>query len=660
MLPFDPFGWFYSLLGSIQEGWQRLALYERIRYSRPVERTIDWLSELTIISRFSDLPAIQRVRESGVLDVFWGSLTAFLQFSLVAPFRLILSLFGLTFEWLFSREWKGVLLTAIPVFFLSGLAVATWLGGRAKPKQLAANYYEMAEQHLQQSTSRQRTDLSELSTKGLSQEESRQNELPSQDKVRIAEMLTNRVVVLQPTAEWRFRVGALLARYGAFESSQKILKKIAPESGRGQPAAHGVMAIMLFNRMVKNEEDEEDEDLRKNFVHHAESGLPWLALPREVMLALSDYHWRQGNQDRAIQVLNVAADRFPGLHTLVSQRALAAGRKDLAVTAKRRAMEDLQAALNEDPANVLLRVRLAQMFDTTMEGLTQAHQVLEAGIEHEPTPLLWRAISEVYRIIFVRQLVESNYSMVDLNILDLALQFDPSNPLVADQIHNIVEYRYRPLEELSAAIQQILAAGTATVGTHAILAEIHLAQNNLLGAKVHLTQVFQTAPKAARFVNSLVRLHLEAGQLDDAIDVGIRSLSLLDADGLLKERYVDDLLHTMGLVFLQAGRNEDALSAFENALICNPNKSETHQELATYFRSTGDLKAAEKHEGALAEIAAAQKSAEATSSTGVTSQQFALPTQPAPNGAMPAAEQIFPEVRPDGADIGEPETPEAG
>ena len=107
-------------------------------------------------------------------------------------------------------------------------------------------------------------------------------------------------------------------------------------------------------------------------------------------------------------------------------------------------------------------------------------------------------------------------------------------------------------------------------------------------------------PHAAFFTDQLAQIYASHGKIDAAIQISVEALSILDRDKLLRERNVDGLLHTVGLLFLQVGRVPDAESALENALNANPNRTDTRSELIRHYRSIGKEQKASEHEKYLA------------------------------------------------------------
>ncbi len=292
----------------------------------------------------------------------------------------------------------------------------------------------------------------------------------------------------------------------------------------------------------------------------------------------------------------MACKTYPDLYVNVAKLADESKNPQLAALARQQEITRWSELLAANPMNQVARIHLVQLLQTDAEGFKESEQLLKEGINLRPTPLLKRALSDVYRRQFVRDLAGSEDTVGNLVMLNKAIQVDPTNPLVALQISDLVKKSVRPIEDLSSDLHKVLASGAANVAVHALLAEIELTRNNPNAAKMHLKQVFHAAPTAAKYADQLMQLYLADGKFNEAIQAGQRALSQLRQDKLLKARFVDGLQHTMGLAYLRAERHAEAVTAFEGALAANPNRLDTRQVLAESFRRVGNDTEAAKHE----------------------------------------------------------------
>ncbi len=617
MFNFDPFAWWYNLLGFIEEQWQKLALFDRIRNSWVANRLFGAYMNMPLVPSLKDSALVQKAQESevaGKLDELRNTIPQLI----LAPFQWFVDLIGLSFEWVVSRSWIGIALNTIPTLILVIATFSAWIGSRLDRVVLSDHYFRIANIEIENATR-----MAEAAAKQVDKQsdqtpqpqgsngEPEKQPVPenssSNDEAKqsrdYAELLFHRSFLLVPKTNMRLIVGTAMVNHGLYAGGRKLLKPIAPESGRGMVAAHNAIAISWLNEYRRKG----DQATLAKFQHHAEKtidrkftpmerSLGYSTIPIESYLALTAIQKNQGNLDKAMKTMLVACRTYPNLYGNVTKMATELKDPKLAGLARQQEIDQWRAMLDKNPEDFKARIHLAQLLPTDSEGLVQTERLLKEGIELGPQPVLSRALSEVYRIKFVRNLIESNYAVVDLVILDAALQIDPSNPLVAEQICNLVEKRVRPIESLTTDLSAILASGVANIGVHALLAQIKLAQNDAVSARLHLEQVFQATPSAAKFTDQLMQLYLAGGKANEAIQAGSLALSTLERDELQKERFVDGLYHTMGIAYLQVQKDDLALQAFENALKANPDRLDTHMALADYFRRNGKLADATTHE----------------------------------------------------------------
>ncbi|MEZ6078957.1 MAG: tetratricopeptide repeat protein [Pirellulaceae bacterium] len=211
-----------------------------------------------------------------------------------------------------------------------------------------------------------------------------------------------------------------------------------------------------------------------------------------------------GNLSATIQLLKIAAERFPGDSFALAQLAQHMKNEHLFDEAHGQAAKSLMAELSDDPKNASARLRLIQLY--AMDGkLDRAEQVLQEVPGEDRSPELQRALSNIYLTRYDDSIVtEDGEVSVDFRYLDTALQIDPSNPLIAQAVAKLVRMQGpRPSKELIAHLFESLANGSATPTTHAYLAEVYLVRQDFAKAIPHLEQVVKRMPNATEYLNNL-------------------------------------------------------------------------------------------------------------------------------------------------------------
>jgi tetratricopeptide (TPR) repeat protein len=288
------------------------------------------------------------------------------------------------------------------------------------------------------------------------------------------------------------------------------------------------------------------------------------------------------------------------------QLAKAAGDQRLDNLASRNYMIFLRQVLAKDPTNDKARVQIVQMLGTSPEALMEAESLLREGLDIQPTRVLLRALSEVYRILFVRQMIESKESIADLNLLSDGMQTDPTNPLIADQIENLINSVGEQASELQQLLNNVLISGAATNSAHATLAELYMKQQKPKQALLHLEQLYMLEPMAIKYANALTRIYLEQGRLDDAVRTARNSVELLANVDMLKERYASDLLEALGMALEKLGETPQAIAAYKDCIQYDSKRIETRKRLAGLYRMSGQEKEAQEEEAKIAELEASE------------------------------------------------------
>ena len=636
MRSFDPIESFYSLVDGLLGLVRRLVapIGRLLRFlGALVMGPVDWLldrmgsskrdhdaaSTGRVYAFFLDVVSLpkelldsrlsKKTQDSSIFQAIGNFFLMLLNLSLMEPAKWMASLAGLGFAWVATRTWGFILVSAIPSLILISATVLVWRGGRMDKAKLAQHYFELG---LAETSTWDDTDTRDapvaapgdsgsdrLADPDASPALSSNEASPSISSY--AEMLFRRVQILQPRRHGQFVIGMALVQRGAVASGQKTLTKIAPNDAIGYPPAHSVLAASYLNQYISTR----DPELLTLFEHHSKVAVQVPQTSREVLLAASELQWERGSRAEALRILELAAERYPELYVRLIQRAASSGQQRLANDARKKAMIHLQESLASNPYNDQARVQIAQLHTIDAAGLAAAEAVLNEGLSLAPSRLLSRALSEVYRLRFVTQMIQSRESQVDINLLDIALQIDPTNPLVTDQIEQLVKLGHRPDSELRQLLNKILASGTATTGTHAILAEMHLNQNDPTAALLHLEQVYQAAPNAIKYTNQLAKLYMAAGRHDDALGRATYALQYLEEADLLRERYGCDLLETVGDIQLARGEAENALGAYQRCLQIDAGRNEIRRKLADLHRQLGNAAQADALEEELSAVEAA-------------------------------------------------------
>jgi len=560
------------------------------------------------------------------------------------PLSWLLSFGGFAFEWMLSRSWIKILVRTIPLLILVALIIFVWFGGQMDRNRLADKYIELGSAEIakweeklfdklsakpeaapsaaanQSNTDPSLTQPQSSDTPAAvdadgqnaiaendgpegSEVDSQVNNADDYQVPSYEEMLYRRVELLRPNPQSQFVIGTSLLLKGAVANSQKMLRKIAPDDKEGLPKAHAIMALSYLNQYLKSK----DQTLIPRLQHHADIATKWPDTPKDVSMLAADLNWQRGNPERSVDIIEKAAERFPELYPLLMERAGALEKYEQAESARAKAIIHYEGLLNADPKQHMVRIQIAQLLGTTDESLERVERLLNEGLTLGPSPELSRALSEVYRIRFVKHLNATQGKTEDFSHLLKAFEIDKSNPLISEQTARLVRDAIRPPRALQESLRDMLSSGEATVSTHAIMSEFYLAANRQSEAIMHLEKVFQAAPTEVKYANNLAYLYAEAGRMEEAQQTARKCLELLQRGNLQNQRFVDELLDTLGMINHKLGKNSDAIASYELALRFNPDRIDTRQKLASIYRDVGNEDVAAAHEKAIESIKKSQQ-----------------------------------------------------
>lgn len=622
MSSFDPFKWLYSFLGYCEELWQKAFKSRRSRKgsraTKPskVGRAVDGavssasdrfrrsflyrsftslVSNLALLPTWVDSSLGEWFRNSSTLQKIGKPFSFVFQVSLVEPLKWLVQVTGLGFQWLISRNWKPIALTAIPSCMLLLMMFLVWYGGRLDRRALAGWYRQLGEAEIQQSEVRSTWNPDARVDDANSNPPPNSEALAQEDSTRVSpygEMLFRRYQLLEPRQRSQLVIAWALMQQGEYSSARVALRKLAPDGAHRDARAHAMMALSHLSELQKTG----DTSLIPKFRHHAEGALRWSHTPKEVFLFSANLDWQSGDFGKALRTYQLATEENPEVNVILFQRANAIGQNRIAEAAQRKAIEHYERQLARNPRNEQTLIDLALILGTSEGGAVRAEKILNEAISLRPSRTLIRALSELYRIRFVA-LIRSNEDIgKGFLFLDRAMEQDPTNPNVAENIAAMMNRDFGENDEIRSALHSLLATGQAPRGTHAMLAEYYLAQNMVPQAMMHLEQVFQLAPTAIKFTNYLAEAYLKVEQLEKALYTAQISVELLQSNDQLKEKYADDLLDTLGQIHEELNQLPEAVENYQLCLELNANRIQTRQRLASVFRQLGDESSAETQE----------------------------------------------------------------
>lgn len=534
------------------------------------------------------------------------SIQSFFNLSFFRPLRFLSDIAGTLPTWFVSRDWAATVLWSIPTGFALLVITVSLMASRIDRSKLSLHYIELGLQELPDGEAILAIP-SHLSLQVNSSQDSPTNnsindlvpdrvvgsaKLPTPTISPYAEMLFRRAQLLHSRNQNVLVIGTALIQSGSVSRGRRILRAISPDDTKGFEKGHSVLAASYLKEYLETK----DKQLLEVFAHHANISARTSTTPVEVLLFASDLHWQAGRQAAAIELLEMAAKRSPTASLRLAARAGQTGDQRLVATARQAALVNLLQRLQEEPLNVALRTEAARLLGESPGGLVQAEKLLLQGLGLGKSHAISRALSEVYRVRFVRQMVDSKAENVDLELLDKSMKADPTNPLVAEVMVDLVTKAYKASTQFQAALYQVLASGEATLATHALLVELHLYLKNDQEASIHLKQVHASSPKAIKYAWLLTRSYAMQRLWQEAEETASTTLQILESDDLVKERYGFDLLELLARIYDSTGRKMKAVESLNRLLKLEPSRISSRQLLVRLHEQMGEMdKAQQQH-----------------------------------------------------------------
>ncbi len=591
------------------------------------------------------------------------------------PTRWLVSFAGFVVDWVMTREWKRIALNSIPLLFLFTVAGLVFWGSRLDKHKLAQRYLELGEQEIADWESSWAPDRAAerlaAESKAASLTQAREaakadgtpaNEpLPAntsaadtnaatsnassgttetdkpdaQDKSktelsRFAEVLFRRVQLLEPSERSQFVIAVTMAQRGAIGQARKMLAKIAPDNRPGFPPAHAWIASNMLRQPI----DRASEEI---LFHHVKEAVKWDRVPEQVLLVGGQRLLNRRDTQAAIELFKRAAEANPNNYMVLMQLSKLIDNKLLMEESSKKAETIFRNSVANEPYELAPRLSLIQVLAIS-DRLDDAQQVIQDGMQQSDAPELKRALSEVYRLRFLKTMKQEGELWTgDLQMLDLALRTDPTNAMVGEEIAKLARLNNAsPGEDLIDKLRQFLSEGKATAATHAWIAELYLKREQFKQALPHLEQVITRLPNSAQYLNNLAYIMVDVApdRLDEALTFAQRAIQV--------DPRAADYYETLARVYAAQNRRTEAIAALESAIERAPDRSDFHENVAKLYAESGNTAMAEQHYKVIQRIKAYKEQQEAARAAEQPTPEQLTPEQPTPE--QPTSEQ--PDLEP--------------
>ena len=404
------------------------------------------------------------------------------------------------------------------------------------------------------------------------------------------------------THESRFNQALLLQSIDKESDAYAIMKQLAPDDSPGFIPAHEWrirwMSLQVDDLAKKETELTKQEHLlRSHFVQQIEQQLKLIVEidpdhlnANKRLAAISISH---GKPEDAIDHISQIVDRHPESRVTYAKLLAETDRINDATTQANVAREFHEKRLMDESLSAeekwQNRLRLSQAYVILENYESAAKSLTENGAVPESIAVR-RALANVI-FLWSRSIdaQDGNSLIRRLNMLNQALQLDPSNQAVLKAVAMIAGERGEPGVIAAQTIKDVLSTGHASPIVHFVLASNAAAENDLRKAKMHLELAHDASPNLPIVLNNLafVIASEDEPDLDRALALANQAISLSPS--------TSNFYDTRGSIHTKLGRWKDAIGDLEKALKSIPNRPSIHRKLAACYEAMGDSDLAGLH-----------------------------------------------------------------
>ncbi len=435
----------------------------------------------------------------------------------------------------------------------------------------------------------------------------------------------------------------VLRAAGEYDRADRLLARLAPDDGKGYPAAHAMRAIELAGSVdgrwtIGDQSVGEEINLDIAWIQSPDSDKIDRAIEQlrthlrsaneddpRVHLAWAKYWLCQRDIEAACERIKLATeshelsaqavhliDRRLGAEHLeeYEREQLIEVKQNLLVGAR----ELFEGKLKLDPLNHHARIQLAATM-VSQGKLQAAKDCLREGIVFQADPLLRRGLADVFVLEYraetleVEQTAQPHSPAESLRErvykLKAAISADPNYmlpyaclaKLLSDGQGDADEFGSLSSQTVVGVFQWLITSDQPAALDHIGLASLHWRQGNRDLAQWHLDQAWAIDPQVSEKAHRLATAFAFFSQSPDLS----WARKLVDR-ALLNRPESSEILLSQGRILLEQGQAELAVQQLNRSLSESSFPEEVHEALEVGYVKLGNLNLAYKHSG-LAEAA---------------------------------------------------------
>lgn len=387
---------------------------------------------------------------------------------------------------------------------------------------------------------------------------------------RYVKLLNDRILLTQPKdGSAAYRLALLKAITGDKDGALNDMRSLATSDSGPFPAANSWVATELIDRLQKNPNRETIQEILANL----KPASLWPGVKAEVLEYYADYLFQSEMTTDAIAIATEAAKRNRAYNLLLMRYYKRVGNLDGVRTAGYEVAAYYTPRLNSASERVIDRLALAEA-NVLLEKPELAISIVIEGLnkaEGNDKKTLARVLSNIKIETFrkSKQILDDGTNLADMAALDEAAAADPENPLISEEVAQMLQVKMKPSRNALSVLKKQIDAGITSAKTHRTLALGYYAMGNTVEAIKNFEIAVEKSETDSDSRNDLAML-LAREEMPDLE----RSFKLIN-EAVARNPRNPNYLDTYGQILLIANRPVEAIAKLEAATSFYPNVDDT-------------------------------------------------------------------------------------
>ncbi|MCU0718195.1 MAG: hypothetical protein MUC83_00710 [Pirellula sp.] len=403
---------------------------------------------------------------------------------------------------------------------------------------------------------------------------------------RYVKLLNDRILLTQPTdGSAIYRLALVKAIAGEKDAALDDMRALAKSDSGPFPAANSWVASELIDRLQKNP----SRELAMEILVNLKPASVWPGVKPEILEYYAEHLFQSNMTTDAISIATEAAKRNRSYNLLLMRYYKKVGNLDGVRTAGYEVEAFYKPRLNSASERTSDRLALAEANMILGKPDVAASVVIEglSKAEGKDKKILSRILSNIKIETFRKsiQKLEDGTILADMASLDDAADSDPENPLISEEVAQMLQFKMKPSRNVLSVLKKQIDAGITTSRTHRTLALGYYSTGNTGEAIKNFELAVERSGADSDSRNDLAMLLAREAtpDLERAFKLINEAVAMMPNN----PNYLD----TYGQILLIANRPVEAIAKLEAATSFYPD-AENLPALAAHINSRKQLEKA--------------------------------------------------------------------